>query len=335
MGSTIVSDSTFSSNRGTSAGAISASGGMVDPFVLSVSDSTFTGNSVTVPDPWAGGGGAIHVGGRGLVTLTRDDFSDNAAVPAGLGGAVSIQTASAPTTIVDSTFTSNSAGSVDTGNGGAIWSESTTTIARSTFSGNTANFGGAVDWEYGVPTPHALTVTGSTFSANAGSGDWDGLAVMMCAYGQSPACGDVVTVANSTFDGDAISAWKGNLHVTNTTMSGGSVGGADVTTLANTIVAGGRCSPGGLVDGGGNLSFDSPGCPGISGDPMLLPLAWNGGPTQTMALGAGSAAFDAANDATCAATIGPPLFGAGGVDQRGVVRPQALCDIGAYELVVP
>jgi hypothetical protein len=55
-------------------------------------------------------------------------------------------------------------------------------------------------------------------------------------------------------------------------------------------------------------------------------LAANGGPTETEALGAGSAAIDAiATPAACAAT-----------DQRGVVRPQgAGCDIGAYEAGPP
>jgi len=46
-----------------------------------------------------------------------------------------------------------------------------------------------------------------------------------------------------------------------------------------------------------------------------------------MALGVGSAAIDAANDATCAAA---PVNGR---DQRGVTRPQgAHCDIGAFEV---
>jgi hypothetical protein len=52
----------------------------------------------------------------------------------------------------------------------------------------------------------------------------------------------------------------------------------------------------------------------------------NGGPTYTMALGPGSAAIDAANDAICAA---PPV---NNLDQRGVTRPIGVhCDIGAYE----
>ncbi|WP_223847121.1 T9SS type A sorting domain-containing protein [Hymenobacter montanus] len=57
-------------------------------------------------------------------------------------------------------------------------------------------------------------------------------------------------------------------------------------------------------------------------DPLLSPLANNGGPTQTMALRAGSPAIDAGGS-SCPAT-----------DQRGLVRVGA-CDIGAYEFSAP
>ena len=59
-------------------------------------------------------------------------------------------------------------------------------------------------------------------------------------------------------------------------------------------------------------------------NPLLGPLAFNGGPTETLALLAGSPAIDAAGS-NCSAR-----------DQRGVVRPQgSACDIGAYEYVTP
>jgi hypothetical protein len=55
----------------------------------------------------------------------------------------------------------------------------------------------------------------------------------------------------------------------------------------------------------------------LIGDPLLLPLAWNGGLTETMALQAGSLAIDAGRN--CPAT-----------DQRGGVRLNN-CDLGAVE----
>src|SRR5262249_19080377 len=73
-----------------------------------------------------------------------------------------------------------------------------------------------------------------------------------------------------------------------------------------------------IGDGSGGLA-DS-----ITGNPMLGPLADNGGPTQTMALLPGSPAIDAgANSAA----------GLPSTDQRGLARiigPPA--DIGAFEL---
>ena len=72
-------------------------------------------------------------------------------------------------------------------------------------------------------------------------------------------------------------------------------------------------------------------CPStfLTGDPKLGTLQDNGGPTETMALGVGSAAIDQvpATGANCPAT-----------DQRGVKRPQPAggrCDIGAYEFAPP
>ena len=56
-------------------------------------------------------------------------------------------------------------------------------------------------------------------------------------------------------------------------------------------------------------------------DPLLGPLADNGGATRTLALLAGSPAIDAASGDNCP-----------GKDQRDVARPQeAACDMGSYE----
>ena len=123
--------------------------------------------------------------------------------------------------------------------------------------------------------------------------------------------------------------------MTNSTVSGNSASdGAGIynyggsVTIRNTIVAnnpGGNCF-GTITDGGGNLSYPDATCPGINREPALGPLQNNGGPTQTMALGSGSAAIDAANDAICADA---PVNNR---DQRGIPRPYGPhCDIGAYE----
>jgi hypothetical protein len=99
--------------------------------------------------------------------------------------------------------------------------------------------------------------------------------------------------------------------------------------LTNTILA---CSSsqtnvsGAIIDGGHNLSSDASAAFTLTTsrentDPMLGPLADNGGLTPTMALLPGSPAIDAGDDAIC-----PPT------DQRDVARPQGrACDIGAFE----
>ncbi len=102
-------------------------------------------------------------------------------------------------------------------------------------------------------------------------------------------------------------------------------------TLNSTIVANPReddnCA--GPIDSSGfNLEFPGTSC-GLEfrGDPRLKPLANNGGPTNTHALGAGSAAIDRVGSGACP----PPA-----TDQRGVKRPQGpRCDVGAFEAPPP
>ncbi|HEY3228182.1 MAG TPA: choice-of-anchor Q domain-containing protein, partial [Roseiflexaceae bacterium] len=86
---------------------------------------------------------------------------------------------------------------------------------------------------------------------------------------------------------------------------------------------------GAITSSGHNLSSDSS-CGFTAGgdlqntNPLLGPLAANGGPTPTHALLPGSPAFEAGTNTGCPAT-----------DQRGILRPQGIfCDIGAFERVV-
>jgi len=132
-----------------------------------------------------------------------------------------------------------------------------------------------------------------------------------------------LTVKNSTFSGNSASVNGGGLRNTNAlsfantiianSLSGGDCSGGDVNTNINNLVEDGGCS--------------SNGSHFLSGvEPNLDSLADNGGPTQTMALLAGSPAIDAGDTTTCAAS---PV---NALDQRGVTRPVgASCDIGAYE----
>ena len=105
-------------------------------------------------------------------------------------------------------------------------------------------------------------------------------------------------------------------------MSGGMV----VNTILASNAPGGNYSGPSSTDAGHNISSDDSCAFTNAGslnntDPMLGPLADNGGPTWTMALLPGSPAIDAGDDAAA-----PPT------DQRGFRRPfGAGVDIGAYE----
>jgi prealbumin domain-containing protein len=104
------------------------------------------------------------------------------------------------------------------------------------------------------------------------------------------------------------------------------------SALRNTILAGNagaQCSIDGTVTSNNSLSTDAT-C-GLAGNgnvvgvnPGLGPLANNGGPTNTRAIGPASIAVNRGG-AGCQST-----------DQRGVARPQGgACDIGAFEYRAP
>jgi surface antigen len=292
-----------------------------------------------------GGGYGIYGGilNAGTLNLVESTVSNNAA-PAGTGG-------------IRNWGTLNITGSTITGNSGIVGGvhqfNGTLNITESIFSGNI----GATTTDYLttgaiVLSNGSATVTGSTFVGNVGH----------VAGGINMGFGTTLTVTNSTFSGNASRSldsagaiWNdyGSLAVTNSTivdnfaphsLYGGNAwfnAGGIVSfpvapiTLANSILAGnegefgGNCMFGpGVSDAGGNLSDDIS-CgftQGSSGNNVaslnLGPLGDNGGPTPTIALGAGSAAIDAGS---CLQAT----------DQRGLPRPGAgstLCDSGAFEL---
>jgi hypothetical protein len=191
------------------------------------------------------------------------------------------------------------------------------TVIGSTFSDNMAFRTGG-----GIYNDGTLTVTNSTFSGNwatnAGSGIFNG---------------GLSTVINSTFldhgtarDGGDIYN-RGTLTVINSIIAGrgdysgdGCVNQGGVTGSHNLIDNHNTC---GLTNGvDGNIIGDS-----FFGDPvnpLLGPLADNGGSTLTFLPLPGSPVINAGDNAAC------PAF-----DQRGVKRPQgAICDIGSVESLI-
>ncbi len=184
--------------------------------------------------------------------------------------------------------------------GSGIYNETgaTLTVSGCTITGNIADaFGGGVYNNIGSTAAISnTTITGNT--ASTGSGIYNNLLSNL-------------TVENSTISGNsAVGVYNDDTALIRNSILWGNGGSeiynGDTITVTNSIVQGGYA-------GAGNLNVD----------PLLGPLADNGGPTQTMALLSGSPAINAGTNSGCPAT-----------DQRGISRPQGVqCDIGAYEFV--
>src|SRR5262249_31803372 len=164
----------------------------------------------------------------------------------------------------------------------------------STVSGNRGQSGGGAFINRGLFEARNCTISGNTAT---GPGSFGGGRLLMGSFGQS-------TITSCTLTRNHSSPPN----------SGGGGGGVSIganTTLQNTLIAGNTTAGGApdcagtLTSGGHNLIGDTSGCAltgntlgTITGkDPLLAPLANNGGPTATHALLAGSPAIDSGDPA--------------------------------------
>jgi hypothetical protein len=138
-----ISGLTISNGRSANGGGIANAG------ALTVTNSTFSGNSAV--GTGASGGGIDN--NLGTVMITNSTFSGNSAFAGG-----GIANDEGTLTVTNSTLSGNSAG----GGGGISNVLGTVTITNSTISGNSANFGGGIANDEGT-----LTVTNSTLSGNS------------------------------------------------------------------------------------------------------------------------------------------------------------------------
>ncbi|GAA0707171.1 choice-of-anchor Q domain-containing protein [Dokdonella soli] len=233
------------------------------------------------------GGGILNFGGLVLIdSLLQDNVGGSS------GGAL-YNYDGAHAGISRSAFVHNIASSTGNGSnpsGGAIANNvgSVLDVSNASFNGNQAYLGAALSNEQGTVTLSSASFAGDVVGGNGAGG-------VLRSY-NPPA--------------------NGSFGIKNCLMGASTAG-------ANCYV-----QSGGFTMVGANLSSDAS-CAGFSisqTDPKLAPLGYNGGPTPTFALLAGSPAIDAASD--CKDIAGNTLA----TDQRGRVRPYGpACDLGAYE----
>ena len=249
-----------------------------------------------------GGGGIYNLGTLTITnsTLSGNTSDDSAVAIGGLGGGIYN---AGKLTIIASAVSGNSVSRFRLGAspyGGGIYNVGTLTVTNSTLSGNQA-----VDyWPAGVPYGGGI----------ANDSGW-------------------AIISNSTITKN--SALIHTPFGTAGTYGGGIYNkGSAIAKFQNSILAnnnsGGNCT-GSLNSLGHNMSSDSSCHLNGPGDqhsinPMLGALQNNGGPTNTMALLAGSPAINAGNPSGCTDGSGHLLT----TDQRGWSRSTP-CDIGAYE----
>jgi len=200
-----------------------------------------------------------------------------------------------------------------TAGGSAIFNggTGTVTLSNSTLSGNRSDILAAIYNQGGT-----FTITNSTLSANANLGNLPGTAV----FSESNSVINLTNCTVSQNTGQSVAVYQ-------------NAGGTGQVNLKNTIVSG---NTGGdvsnITNNGNNL---------IGGSALLGPLANNGGPTQTMALLAGSPALDAGDNCVLTNACTPALGFSLTTDQRGAgfarsvdgpdADTTATVDIGAFE----
>jgi hypothetical protein len=304
-GTLTVSESTLSGNRSQGGGAIDNSGS------LTVIDSTLSGNTA-----WGGYGGAIDNGGS--VVIRNSTLSGNSAMGTASDAPPPVQIivtdGMAPPPPPASTATP--------GVGGAIYG-GVVTISNSTIANNTAVGGSASDYWYTYFTDdypaYPFTIYEDVYydtGADAAGGALDAaqLSVDHCTIAGNEATGGSGSSYSGLGYGGGIA---GSARVYDTILAdNGADTGAD---LYGSMISLGHNLIGSSADGSGYAPTDI-----LDVSPMLGSLQNNGGPTQTVALLAGSPAIDAGDNTSAPAS-----------DQRGPGFARIIgggIDIGAFEL---
>jgi hypothetical protein len=259
------------------------------------------------------GGGilAVNKGNPITLTLSNSVVSGNSAVGtaayASYGGG--IYASGANVVLMNSTISGNSAyqgGGIDAGSGNVY-------VSGSTISDNNAQNG----YAGGIHTMGTAALANSTFSGNYASGgggavDANSVDMRFCTFSGNS------TVSGKQGGGVRIHA-NSTAYATLMFANDSGVYGNDVAGTIAGLYLNGDHDLIGTVGANVTAPRDRLTC-----DPGLGALANNGGPTQTMALSAGSCAID----------VGPVTTNGFASDQRGALferRSGSATDIGAFE----
>ncbi len=297
------------------AGGAGNGGGMYNLGFVNIMNSQVLTN--TAPND---GGGIFNAG---FVGIGDSAFSANTASNGNGGGVYNTGSMG----VGQSTFSANSASN---GNGGGAFNDATAilfSISNSTFQGNSAIDGG------GLYNAGPANVYYSALIANTASGNGGG------SYNSG-----TLESLNNTFSGNSApvggglyAAVGGTAYLTHTTVAS-NTNGAGIAAVTGTVEvlatllaynAGSNCTAALTENGtsmlGASMSSDNTcAVTTLNTDPLLQPLALNGGTTLNHALSPGSPALDAAGGCNSYSVFN---------DQRFVSRPQGTaCDIGAFEL---
>ncbi|MFK7956997.1 MAG: choice-of-anchor Q domain-containing protein [Lysobacterales bacterium] len=289
-----ITESSFTANQAGQRGGAITTGS-----VMGLYDVNFADNN-------AGGiGGALFVQSTGNLAMTEGVFENNSAERG--GGLFGY----GPANLTQTTFVNNTAQTY----GGAVYMRNFFNLSQSTVANNSANNGaGIFTAQLGISTLTNVTLSNNTSVLSA-----------FPPYPAAVYAFSAMNIVNSTLLDNApngITKANGtdNWTMTNTVIAGSAEADCvdavtDLDQNLSNLIGDGSCAAGAI-----DL---------VVGDPMLGPLASNGGPTQTHAPLSGSPIVDQGNNSDCPSN-----------DQTGMPRPidgngddNAECDIGSVEFV--
>jgi predicted outer membrane repeat protein len=305
--------------------ALSAGGGLYCSGTSTVTGSTFTNNTGIGTTVLQFGGGIAN---NGNLTLSASVFSGNKALQ---GGGLYNNGANTQNslTVTTSTFFGNT---VTLCGGGIENVQGTINISGTTFAGNTSIYAGEVlqaddGAGGGLDNVGNAVLTNCTFANNLAPNYGGGIDNELLA-GATLTVSDCTIATNTAAQGGGV--YLVNTATLNNTIVAGNTGG-DVGLRNTQIVASSSYNligdgSGGLVNGTGGAAGNLLGTVSTKINAKLGPLAANGGPTNTMALLAGSPAIDAGSNSLIPTGVT--------TDQRGNGFPRIVdgtVDIGALE----